>query len=61
MEIEPVISITDLWVSEDPKAWGTALDRYWEFVRGENLDLEKSLRFNWRKVGGSKRQRTLLG
>ena len=38
-----MIQIADLWFSRDPRAWEDALDRYWSFVRPENLALERSL------------------
>jgi hypothetical protein len=38
-----MMQIGDLWFSRDPRAWEDALDRYWSFVRPENLALERSL------------------
>ena len=35
--------ISDLWNSEDPSAWNSALERYWSFVQPRNLELERSL------------------
>jgi hypothetical protein len=35
--------ISDLWISEDPTAWSSALGRYWSFVQPWNLELERSL------------------
>ena len=35
--------ISDLWISEDPSAWNSALERYWSFVQPRNLELERSL------------------
>ena len=36
-------AISDLWTSEDPSAWNSALERYWSFVQPRNLELERSL------------------
>ena len=37
-------TIDELWHSNDPQAWDAALERYWkEFVKTENLALERSL------------------
>lgn len=38
-----MISIANLWISADPKAWEDALERYWSFVQPRNLALEQSL------------------
>lgn len=35
--------IEELWNCTDPKAWNRALERYWRFVRPENMALEKSM------------------
>lgn len=32
-----------LWHSPNEQVWETALDRYWDFIKDENLPLEKSL------------------
>lgn len=37
------LSITELWRSSDPSVWNCALERYWQFVKPANLELERSL------------------
>ena len=37
------MNINDLWHSHDPILWNQTLDRYWFFVRPENIELERSL------------------
>ena len=34
---------TKLWHSKDERDWLTALDRYWDYVKDENLELEREL------------------
>src|SRR5215472_13489228 len=36
-------TVSNLWASTDPNEWDDALERYWTFVRPENLALERSL------------------
>ncbi len=38
-----MISINNLWESHDEIDWKTALERYWSFVRPENIELEREL------------------
>lgn len=35
--------LTELWYSTSADKWSSALDRYWQFVRAENLALEKRM------------------
>ncbi|ADB14897.1 hypothetical protein Psta_0201 [Pirellula staleyi DSM 6068] len=45
-----VIAVRELWQSASPDEWEQALDRYWELVRPENIELEKrleSLQISW--------------
>ncbi len=35
--------IADLWYSPDESAWANALERYWHFVRPENMALERAM------------------
>ncbi len=35
-------SVAELWDSTDPAAWHAALERYWYYVKPQNLELEKS-------------------
>ena len=37
------MNINELWYSHDPTMWEQAIDRYWSFVRPENIELERSL------------------
>ena len=37
------ININELWRSAEPMVWDQAIERYWGFVRPENIDLEHSL------------------
>ena len=37
------VSIADLWRSSDPSAWTCALERYWQWVKPANLELERAL------------------
>jgi hypothetical protein len=38
-----MLTVDELWRSSDPAAWGTALERYWEFVKPGNRELERAL------------------
>jgi len=40
---DATMKITKLWTSTDPQAWEHALERYWELIQPENLELERSL------------------
>lgn len=50
---------TKLWHSKDERDWLTALDRYWDYVKDENLELERELiyRLDARLVNGFNEQR----
>ena len=37
------MGINHLWHSGDPQEWSRALERYWEFVRPANIDLERAM------------------
>jgi hypothetical protein len=44
------IGIAELWTSTEPTAWQAALERYWHYLRPENVDLEHrmdSLDIEW--------------
>jgi len=36
-------SVEELWHSQEERTWCKALDRYWDFVRHSNLELEREL------------------
>lgn len=36
-------SINELWNSTDTRIWEDALSRYWDFVKNENMELEREL------------------
>lgn len=38
-----MISIAELWRSQDRQAWDDALERYWDFVRPENVGVERRM------------------
>ncbi len=38
-----MISINNLWVSNNEHDWKAALEHYWSFVRPENIELEREL------------------
>ncbi len=38
-----MLTIDDLWHTNDPLVWDASLARYWDYVRSENLALERSL------------------
>ena len=38
-----MINVADLWWSQDHQAWDDALQRYWNFVRPANMDLERRM------------------
>jgi hypothetical protein len=38
-----MISVADLWCSQDRQSWDNALERYWTFVRPANLELERRM------------------
>ena len=38
-----MITIDELWNSENPMVWKKALQRYWEFVKSSNITLEHSM------------------
>lgn len=38
-----MLAINDLWDSVDELEWKDALERYWNYVKPENLELEKAL------------------
>jgi len=37
------MDITNMWSSSDEQLWKKSLDKYWEFVKPENLALEKKM------------------
>jgi len=39
-----LISVDDLWNSENPVVWENALQRYWEFVKPSNVALEHRMK-----------------
>ena len=38
-----MIKISNLWNSNSLQDWNSALENYWNYVRPENLELEKEL------------------
>lgn len=38
-----MITINNLWESNNERDWKTALEHYWSFVRPENIELEREL------------------
>lgn len=39
----PMITIAELWHSRNPQAWEDALQRYWNFIKPTNLELERRM------------------
>lgn len=42
-DLSASIPIADLWYSRDAGQWANALERYWLFIRPENIQLERAI------------------
>jgi hypothetical protein len=42
MPVEPP-TIAELWNSPEAELWNKALERYWDFIKPANLELERRL------------------